>query len=344
MRAARLERLPSDSMPVADVPVPDPGPGELLMEVHCSGICGTDLEILAGRSYAPELPFILGHEPVGQIVAAGEGADPALVGRRVAVSIFRGRDETCETCVAHPDWATPCRTGDERLCIGGARINGVLAHEGAFAEFMTLAERQAVPIPDRLSSEDVSSLVDAGATAANAARNVPVGDPRPVLVAGGGPLGFFAAQLLAARGESVIVGEPNEGRRRAIGDLGIEAVADLASLDLIAGTVLDCSGAAAILPVGLDLLGPRGTFVVAGYSVVEADMAPLARKELQIRGVRSGRREDLEEVIRRLDRGELVAPEISRWPLEEIDRAFDALRQGKVAGKAVIDVRERKSK
>ena len=343
MRAARLERLPSESMAVGEVPAPVPGPGELLMGVHCSGICGTDLEILAGRSYAPALPFILGHEPVGEIVAAGPGADAGMVGRRVAVSIFRGRDETCGTCADHPDWRTPCRTGDERLCIGGARINGVLEEEGAFAEFMTLAERQAVPVPDVLSSEEAASLVDAGATAANAVRNSPTGDPRPAVVVGGGPLGFFAAQLLVARGETVVTCEPNEGRRRAISGLGIEAAAGLEDLDLIAGTVVDCSGAPTTLPLGLELLGPRGTFVVAGYSPVEADMAPVARKELSIRGVRSGRKEDLEEVIRRLGLGEIAAPEISSWPLEEIDLAFDALRRGNVAGKAVIDVRERKS-
>jgi 2-desacetyl-2-hydroxyethyl bacteriochlorophyllide A dehydrogenase len=213
----------------------------------------------------------------------------------------------------------------------------VLEDDGAFAELLVAAESQLVPVPPELKSTDAATLVDAGATAANAARQVPADDPRPVLVVGAGPLGFFAAQLLRPRHEVIAI-EPQSARRSAVRRLGLDAVADLAELDVLAGAVVDCTGAPSVFPIGLELLGAGGTYVVAGYGPVETHLAPVARKELTIRGVRSGRRADLERVLGALAAGELEPPDVTTWPLAEINAAFAALRAGDVPGKAVIDL------
>src|SRR4051794_15681318 len=152
MRAALLTELPSEHLSL-DATFPDPRPAAdaVVLEVEACGICGTDLEILRGRSYSPELPFVLGHEPVGRVVEVGAEADPALVGQRVTMTIFVGHDETCETCQAHPEWRTPCRTGDERLCYDGAEVIGVLGRRpGGFAELLEVPARLLVPVPEQL--------------------------------------------------------------------------------------------------------------------------------------------------------------------------------------------------
>ena len=336
MRAAVLTELPAEGFSVqSGVPDPQPEAGAVVLEVDACGICGTDLEILRGRSYDPELPFVLGHEPVGRVVELGPDADLGLLGTRVTLTIFAGREETCDVCREHPDWRTPCRVGDERLCYDGAEVIGVLGRRGGFAERLEVPARLLVPVPEQLASPAAASLVDAGATAANAVRSVDQDDPRPVAVFGAGPLGFFAAQLLE---RPPLVVEPNPRRRAAAAEIGLQTCAAVDELDVQLGAIVDCAGAPGLLDRGLQLLGAHGRYVVAGYGPLETNMAPLARKELRIEGVRSGRREDLEAVLGLAASGELRLPEIQTWPLARIDDAFAALRAGEVAGKAVITI------
>jgi alcohol dehydrogenase, propanol-preferring len=338
MRAAVLTELPSQRFSVdSGLPDPQPAPGAVVLEVEACGVCGTDLEIVGGRSYAPELPFVLGHEPVGRVAELGEGVDPALAGERVTMTIFVGDEERCAVCREHPGWHTPCRNGDERLCHAGAEVIGVLGRRGGFAERLEVPARLLVPVPPGLASEDAACLVDAGATAANAVRHLDPEDPRPVAVFGAGPLGFIAAQLSA---HPPLVVEPNPRRRAAAAALGLRAFEAAEQIDEQLGAVVDCAGAPGLFEAGLEQLGAHGRYVVAGYGPVEASLAPLARKELRVEGVRSGRREDLELVLAAAAAGELRLPAIETWPLARIDDAFDALRAGEVAGKAVIVIKE----
>jgi 2-desacetyl-2-hydroxyethyl bacteriochlorophyllide A dehydrogenase len=334
MTAAVLTEIPASALAIERRATPEPAADEVLIEVRACGICGTDLEILAGRSYRPEPPFVLGHEPVGEVVAAGAGVDPGAVGTRVAISIFRGRGETCAACTEHPEWLTPCRTGDQRLCIGGALITGVNGLSGGFADYVVAAQEQLVALPDELDWDQAAALVDSGTTAANAARQVPADDERAVAVVGGGPLGHLAAQMVRRR--PLFGVEPLTGRRAELETLGVECVASVSELPDGLGAIVDCSGAPGVFAAGLEKLGSRGTFVVAGYAQGETNLAPLARKELVVRGVRSGRPDDLARALALVAGGDLRVPPISTWPLPEINDAFDRLRAGAVEGKAVI--------
>src|SRR5580698_4102238 len=116
MKAAVLRELPADRLHIADVPEPERPPGSVEVAVSACGLCGTDLHIMGGTSYRPELPFVLGHEPVGTVVSVSPDADPALVGRRVAAAIFVG----CGRCAA-------CRAGAGRRAGKGRRSTGGLA-------------------------------------------------------------------------------------------------------------------------------------------------------------------------------------------------------------------------
>jgi alcohol dehydrogenase, propanol-preferring len=323
MRAAAIVSLPAEGFKQIELPEPVATGDEIVIGVEACGICGTDLHILAGSSYAPELPFVLGHEPVGRVVAAGDRAGDWL-GARVAITLFTG----CGACAL-------CESGDERLCENLISITGVLGSAGGFAERLVVRSAQAVHAPSELDAAAAASLVDAGATAANGVRQVPL-EAVICVVLGGGPVGFLVAEMLRAEGRECLVVEPQHGRRDALAALGHAVLPDTVEAPQ-PDAVIDCAGAPAATIWALDALRPRGTLVVIGYGVLPAfDSAPIARKELRVVGVRSGDRRDLERALELAARGRIRLPAITTYPLASIDCAFGALRSGVVPGKAVI--------
>jgi 2-desacetyl-2-hydroxyethyl bacteriochlorophyllide A dehydrogenase len=266
---------------------------------------------------------VLGHEPVGRVIEAG-GEALAWLGARIAITLFTG----CGTCAL-------CQSGDERLCDDLVSITGVLARAGGFAERMVVRAAQAVSVPDELDPAAAASLVDAGATAANAVRRTP-SDAALSVILGGGPVGVLVAEMLRAEGRACVVVEPQEGRRSALQSLG-HAVEPGTESAPRPDAVVDCAGAPEATAWALGALRPRGTLIVVGYGVLPAfDSAPIARKELTITGIRSGARDDLERALLLAASGRIRLPAISRFPLSSIDEAFRALRSGAIPGKAVI--------
>jgi propanol-preferring alcohol dehydrogenase len=322
MRAAVVEELPTATLALVDLEPPEPAPGELLVRVEACGICGTDLHILEGSSYRPALPFVLGHEPVGLVVDAAGPASAEWLGRRVTLTLFEGCGR-CRFCLA----------GDERLCPDLRSIRGVLDAAGGFAEQMTVPAAQAVEVPDALSSVEAATLVDAGATAMNAAGVIGA----EAVIVGGGPVGLLLAEILRSRGIDSVVVEPREERRALAAELGHPVAASLAELEAPVPVVADCAGDAAAVAPALELLEPHGTLVLVGYArLADFETAPIARKELTLRGIRSGSKAHLEAVIRLAAERAIRLPPATTWPIAEINAAFEALREGRVAGKAVV--------
>lgn len=326
MRAAVATAIPTRRLEQQDLPEPSPRSGELLVEIEACGICGTDLHILDGLSYRPKTPAILGHEPVGRVVAAGSDADAEWLGQRVTLTLFTG----CGTC-------EHCSVGDERVCPDLVSIIGVVGAAGGFAERMLLRAAQAVRVPDSLTAAQAATLVDAGATAANAVRILERAPDGPLTVVGGGPVGWICAELARVAGWNVTVVQSSPVRREALQDAGVAVVARLEDVSIRPSVVIDAAGASSIAPWALEALRPRGLLVLAAYGVVDGfDMAPIARKELRIVGVRSGSRVDLERALGAAASGEIRLPPISTWTLSEIDDALESLRAKGVQGKAVI--------
>jgi 2-desacetyl-2-hydroxyethyl bacteriochlorophyllide A dehydrogenase len=335
VRAALVREFPAAHLEVANVAEPEPkAVDELVIAVEACGICGTDLHIIDGHSYRPALPFVLGHEPVGTVIAAGDGVHEWL-GRQVTITLFRG----CGACAL-------CLSGNERLCPELVSITGVLDSWGGFAERVLVRAAQAVDIPEGLTATEAAVLVDAGATAMNAVRVALEHGGEQFMVAGGGPVGFLVAERLRAAGKAPFVVEPGSRRREALARLGHQVGASF-EVGAAPDVVLDCAGATDILSWALECLAPRGLYVAVGYGLVPAvDLAPVARKELTMRGVRSGSHFDLQEALELAASGEIRLPTISTWSIEDINDAFRALRAGEVEGKAVIvfaGEKERKS-
>jgi len=327
VRAALVEALPAGNLTLRDVAAREPEPGELRLAVEACGICGTDLHILAGESYRPRLPFVLGHEPVGRVRQVGAGVPDSWLGRRITMTLFKG----CGRCAL-------CARGDERLCPDLVAVLGVVSSWGGFAEEMIVPAALAVDVPPALTAVQAATLVDAGATAANAAEVVLRSGATTVLVLGGGPVGLLTAELLARGGAHVSVTEPLDARRAVLEGFGHTVATGLDELDGSFEAVVDCTGVPSVVMPALALLRPRGLFVVVGYAEVpRLDLALVARNELQVHGIRSGSRAHLESVLDAAARSEIRLPPVSVWTLDHINDAFAALRDGRVAGKAVID-------
>ena len=332
MRAAVLRKLPTETLDVSEVETPSElAADELLIEVAACGICGTDVHILAGSSYRPELPFVTGHEPVGTVVAAGSAGLSDWLGRRVTQTLFTGCGE-CPTCRDG--------NGDERLCPNLRAATGVLGQWGGFAEYLRVRAAQVVEAPKSLADDAVATLVDAGATALNAVRTVLARKRERVIVVGAGPVGFVIAEALRTEGLLPLVVEPNPRRRAAVAAAGHQTAASLEEAqEESPDCVVDGAGASQVPGWALSALGPRGLLVAVGYTIVpELDLAPIARKELSIRGVRSGSRADLSRALDLAARGAIRLPSVATWPLDRINEAFAALRAGRVEGKAVVTV------
>ena len=326
MQAAIAREIPTDRLEIATVPQPVPlADDDVVIQVEACGICGTDLHILAGHSYRPVTPFVLGHEPVGTVSAAGAAARDWL-GRRVTMTLFTG-DGSCPMCLA----------GDERLCPDLVSITGVLTAWGGYAAYVRVHARQLVDVPTTLTSAEAASLVDCGATAANSVRVALTRGPRRVLVVGAGPIGYLCAELLRVAGVPVQVVQPSPLRREALARIGHDVVDSIERAAAPVDVVIDCAGTADVVAPGVRALGPRGMYLLAGYArVPEMDFAIVARKEADVRGIRSGRRQDLESIIALAAAGQIRLPEIAEWPLSEANAALAALRGRQVPGKAVL--------
>jgi 2-desacetyl-2-hydroxyethyl bacteriochlorophyllide A dehydrogenase len=313
------------ALEVEEVPAPEPADGQLLIHIEACGICGTDLHILDGEAYRPEVPFVLGHEPAGEVVEGRGPAADAWIGRRVVPTLFVG----CGQC-------EHCRAGNERLCQEMRAIQGVIGRWGGFAEWLVMDAAQAIEVPAALGGVDAAALVDSGATALNAARHVLAKAPKRVLIAGGGAIGVLLAEVLCLHGLDTVVVESQAERRDLLASRGFATAPDFDTVrDVDFQCAVDCAGQQATLRGALDLLQPHGTMVVVGYREVSLDLAVVARKELTIEGVRSGSRADLISALELYASGKIAGLPVARWPLHEIDGAFDSVRRA-LPFKAVV--------
>jgi 2-desacetyl-2-hydroxyethyl bacteriochlorophyllide A dehydrogenase len=282
-----------------------------------------------GQSFHPDLPFILGHEPVGTVVGVGSSELEGWLGTRVTATIFVG----CGRC-------SMCRAEAERLCADMGEITGLLHAAGGYAEFLVIRASQAVEVPSALSSEAAASLTDAGPTAVNAVRAALSRQPSLVVVVGAGPVGFLCAELLHLAGQNVLVVEPNALRRDALSHIGHQVVARLEDVTMSPDTVIDCAAAPGVVPWALDHLAPRGMFVAVGFQAVpNFELIPVVRKEIALFGIRSGSRDDLIRILDRAATRRIRLPGVTTWPLDGINEALTELRGGRLSGKAVVQMR-----
>jgi threonine dehydrogenase-like Zn-dependent dehydrogenase len=240
--------LGNRKLEIRDFPDPKPGPGEVVLAIKASGMCGSDLHpYRAAGNAAAALglgaggPVIAGHEPCGVVAAAGAGVDPSLVGQRVMNHHYKG----CGRC-------KHCRLGWSQLCRHGITVYGMTGH-GGHAAYMVAPASTCVPMPDEISFEEGASISCGTGTAYGALKRIDVSGRDTLAVFGQGPVGLSATMLGRAMGARVIAVDVVPERLALARELGAEAVINPKDTDAVkaihdlthgegAETTMDCSG------------------------------------------------------------------------------------------------------
>lgn len=296
----------------ADIPAPEPAPGEALIRVLCAGICNTDLELQ--RGYYP-FTGIPGHEFVGRVVSAPEAA--GWVGRRVVGEI----NAVCGSCDA-------CRAGRRTHCENRS-VLGIKGRHGAFAELLTLPVANLHEVPDGVPDE-VAVFAEPTAAALEVQEQVRIGPSERAVVIGDGKLGQLIAQTLALTGCELFVVGRHHSKLERLSARGIRAGVAAELVQRRADVAVECTGDSEGLAVALRAVRPRGTVVLKSTYRGEATLAlsPVVVDEISLVGSRCG---PFEPALSLLAQGRLEVASLvdARYPLADAVAAFEhAARPG----------------
>ncbi len=269
MRAVRL--LGQNVLELVEVPVPQPGPGEVRIAMRAAGICGTDLAPYRATGGDRPWPVTPGHEACGDVDMLGAGVTGWAEGDRVVVHPSYG----CWQC-------EQCRLGNNPACRNRRRLGASV--DGSDADFMTAPERNLLRLPDDLSYLHGMLLACNFGTAYQAVRRAETGSADTVVVFGAGGVGRAAALTAAAGGAQVVIVDPNRARLDGALGLGIgHGALDRHQLDAVlaeltggigASVAIDCSGSPGAQLAALEVCRYQGRVVYVGFNRGELTVRP----------------------------------------------------------------------
>ncbi len=305
---------------------PEPGPGQVLIRVGACGVCRTDLHVVDGELPSPKPDVIPGHEIIGRVVALGAGVDRLSLGARVGVPWLGW---TCGRC----DY---CRSGRENLC-AEARFTGYQI-DGGFAEFAVADVRYCFPLGEDGDDVAEAPLLCAGLIGYRALRMA--GEAKRLGLYGFGAAAHIVAQVARHQGRRVFAftrrgDRPAQDLARALGAEWAGASEDPPPEPLDAAILFAPVGA--LVPLALAAVVPGGTVVAAGIHMSDIPSFPyrLLWGERRIVSVANLTRADGEEFLA-LAPTIPVGTETTAYALEGADRALGDLREGRIAGAAVL--------
>ena len=267
---------------IEELPRPEPGPHEILVEIRSVGVCGSDVHYYEhGRigDFVVDAPLVLGHESSGVVVGRGSDATRHEIGQRVALE----PGVPCGVC-------RECRAGRYNLC-PDVRFFATPPIDGAFATYVTINEQYAYALPDSVS-DDAGALLEPLSVGVWANRKGGTTIGSRVLVTGAGPIGILCALVAKAAGAAhVMIVDVNADRLRQSRELGIdEALDGRERPDLAArepDVLLECTGVAPVLRSGILALAPAGRAVLVGMGAEAEQPLPVAAiqaRELTVTG------------------------------------------------------------
>ena len=329
MRAAVITEF-NKPWDVREMPDPQPAPGQVVIRVRASGMCGTDLHVHHGMFPLPR-PIVAGHEPAGEIVGLGPGVTDLKVGDRVGVFWHQ---KGCGRCAA-------CQSGHSGGC---ASAQSWMNLGGGNSELMLAWATGCALLPDGVSFEDAAPIFCAGYTVMSGLRNA---DPRPgdrVAVLGVGGLGHLALQFAKALGLETVAITGQADKKKELAALGADEV--LVAGDDPGKTLTEAGGADIVLSttnsarqVASTFAGLRdgGRFVNMGVTdgPIAIDPLVLMFGQRQLRGSSQDERSDLFEVLMLVAAGK-VSPKIETYPLARVNEVRERLEAGKVRYRAVL--------
>ena len=337
MRAMVLDApAPAESRPLAlrDVAVPEPGPGEVLLEVRANGICRTDLHVVEGELTEPRLPLVPGHQIIGTVARTGPGVGGMSVGDRVGVPWLGGTDGAC----------IYCRAGRENLC-EHPTFTGY-QRDGGYAEYATARADFVLPVPDGYPDLEAAPLLCAGLIGYRALRmtNIeglepPEADVAPRLgLYGFGASAHIVIQVARHLGHEVYVCTRGEEGQAVARELGAEWAGrgeDRPPVPLDAAIIFAPAGE--LVPAALAAVRPGGTVVCAGIhmSPIPEFGYDLLWGERVVRSVANLTRNDGREFLAMAPRIR-VHTSVRQFALEDANEALVELKAGTLRGAAVL--------
>ena len=335
MKAA-VVRAFKEPLVIQEVPVPAPGPGQILVKIAASGVCHTDLHAADGDwPVKPKPPFIPGHEGVGHVAAVGAGVSHVKEGDRVGVPWLYTACGHCRHCLG--GWETLC----EQQQNTGYSVNG------GFAEYVVADPDYVGHLPGKVSFVEIAPILCAGVTVYKALK---VTDTRPgdwVVISGIGGLGHVAVQYAKAMGLNVIAVDVDDAKLELARKLGASLGVNARKADPAAFVKKEVGGAQGVLVTAVSpkafeqamgmvrrggtvsLVGlPPGDFPLSIFNTV--------LNGITVRGSIVGTRLDLQEALDFAGQGKVKAT-VATERLESINDIFSRMRAGDIQGRVVID-------
>jgi propanol-preferring alcohol dehydrogenase len=326
MKAMVLEKQ-KQPLQLKEVPIPRPGPDQVLIRVHACGVCRTDLHILDGELTEPKLPLILGHQIVGTVVQMGDRVDQFRVGDRIGVPWLGYTDNTCRYC----------RRGQENLCEHPLFTGYTM--DGGYAEYTVAYQQYSFALPESYDDEDVAPLLCAGLIGYRTYRLA--GEHKDRLgIFGFGSAAHIIAQVAIHQGKKVYAfTRPGDTETqefaRQVGAVWAGGSDEQPPEELDAAMIFAPVGP--LMVAALKATAKGGTVVSGGIHMSDIPSFPyrLLWGERIIRSVANLTRRDGEEFLE-------VAPKVpvkvtgNLFKLEEANEALDRLRAGDFEGSAVL--------
>jgi propanol-preferring alcohol dehydrogenase len=328
MKAMLFEKV-GQPLRLVEMPIPQPGPGQVLLRVHACAVCRTDLHILDGELSQPKLPLVIGHEIVGTVVQAGEGANAYAMGQRVGVPWLGWTDGACRYC----------QRGQENLC-PEARFTGYTL-DGGYAEYSVADQRYCFPLPEGYPDLQAAPLLCAGLIGYRTYRLAGPHAER-IGIYGFGAAAHIIAQVAVHQGRQVYAfSKPGDSAAQqfalSLGATWAGGSDELPPVELEAALIFAPVGS--LIPAALRATAPGGVVVSGGIHMSDIPSFPysLLWEERSVRSVANLTRQDGEEFL-------ALAPQVPvhtsviPFPLEQANEALQALREGRLQGAAVLQI------
>jgi len=330
MRAMILDR-PGEMLKLKRIPVPEPGPRQVLIRVHACGVCRTDLHILDGELVGPKLPLIPGHEIVGTVVESGQNAGRFATGQRVGVPWLGYTDGRCSYC----------KKGRENLC-DNARFTGYTL-DGGYAEYAVADSRYCFSLPSSYGDAEAAPLMCAGLIGYRSYRLATMqGGVRRLGIYGFGAAAHILCQVAAHQGMEVYAFTGPGDRSAQEFALRLRAVWAGGS-DQMPPRPLDAAiifaPVGSLIPAALRATAKGGIIVCGGIHMSDIPSFPyeILWEERVLRSVANLTRQDGIEFLEIAPRVP-VKTDVQTYRLEDANLALDDLRQGRIKGAAVLDI------
>ncbi len=330
MKAMVLSRtgdVPGNRLELHDRPVPEPGSRQVLVKIHVCGVCRTDLHVVEGELPHTRLPLIPGHQAVGTVARIGSAVRDLREGDRVGIAWLQGTCGECEFCTS----------GRENLCLK-ATFTGYQV-DGGYAEYAVVPERFVYPIPSIFLDDEAAPLLCAGIIGYRALRLSGIKPGQRLGLYGFGASAHIAIQIARHWGCEVYVSSlkpEHQALAKQLGAVWVGGAADMPP-DKLHGSII-FAPAGELVPRALRALERGGTLALAGIHMSPIPSLDYDREvfgERVIRSVTANTRQDGIDLLREAA-AIPIKPHTVRFPLEDANRALQALKAGSFQGAAVL--------